>query len=260
MSPDSGLRFDSKEYRLLSKRRRGPSHPLRGSSPQGEQMGALVSSPWGVVAATPREWGRATVSEPKLTVERAKALRRVLTPPEARLWTSLRLRPGGLKFRRRHPLGPFILDFYCEAARLAAEVDGEGHASATIPSATRAATRGLTDGEGWCCASSRRRFASTSTACSTGSSTRLCDAFSRSAAPLRRLRRHLSRGRGDQRSSSPTRSGWRGVGARSARLAPPAGPRDSGVRGRRRCGCRVRRGGVTSGRSIRSRRAGSRRP
>ena len=32
-----------------------------------------------------------------------------------------------LKFRRQHPIGPFILDFYCDQARLAVEVDGEGH-------------------------------------------------------------------------------------------------------------------------------------
>ena len=63
-----------------------------------------------------------------LTVERARALRRRLTPPEARLWTRLRGRQlRGLKFRRQHPIGPFILDFYCAEVRLAVEVDGQGH-------------------------------------------------------------------------------------------------------------------------------------
>jgi len=62
------------------------------------------------------------------TVERARELRRRLTPPEARLWTRLRGRQlRGLKFRRQHPIGPFILDFYCAEARLAVEVDGRGH-------------------------------------------------------------------------------------------------------------------------------------
>jgi very-short-patch-repair endonuclease len=34
---------------------------------------------------------------------------------------------AGLKFRRQHPVGPYILDFYCVAARLAVEVDGMRH-------------------------------------------------------------------------------------------------------------------------------------
>jgi very-short-patch-repair endonuclease len=32
-----------------------------------------------------------------------------------------------LRFRRQHPLGPFVLDFYCDGARLAVEVDGQQH-------------------------------------------------------------------------------------------------------------------------------------
>ena len=63
-----------------------------------------------------------------LTVERARALRRRLSPPEARLWIRLRRRQlRGLKFRRQHPIGPYIVDFYCSEARLAVEVDGQGH-------------------------------------------------------------------------------------------------------------------------------------
>ena len=61
------------------------------------------------------------------TVIRAKRLRRSPTLPEGLLWQQLRKRPDGHKFRRQHPLGPYILDFYCAAARLAIEVDGEAH-------------------------------------------------------------------------------------------------------------------------------------
>lgn len=51
-----------------------------------------------------------------------------MTPPEARLWTRVRAhRLQGYKFRRQHPVGPYILDFYCAAARLAVEVDGRYH-------------------------------------------------------------------------------------------------------------------------------------
>jgi very-short-patch-repair endonuclease len=51
-----------------------------------------------------------------------------MTPPELRLWGVLRGDTlGGPRFRRQHPMGPYILDFYCPAAKLAIEVDGEGH-------------------------------------------------------------------------------------------------------------------------------------
>ncbi len=58
----------------------------------------------------------------------ARQMRKNLTPPEARLWQALRGRAlDGLTFRRQHPIGPFILDFYCVSARLAVEVDGSVH-------------------------------------------------------------------------------------------------------------------------------------
>jgi very-short-patch-repair endonuclease len=63
-----------------------------------------------------------------ITRARAKRLRANMNLPERRLWWALR-KSGldGLKFRRQHPLGPFVLDFYCHAARLAVEVDGGSH-------------------------------------------------------------------------------------------------------------------------------------
>lgn len=65
---------------------------------------------------------------PKTTVGRARALRRRLTLPEVLLWQAIRGRKlGGARFRRQHPVGPYILDFYCEASRLAVEIDGAGH-------------------------------------------------------------------------------------------------------------------------------------
>ena len=60
---------------------------------------------------------------------RARALRRRQTPTEHRVWQMLRgHRLGGWKWRRQTPLGPFVADFYCPAARLVLEVDGGGHA------------------------------------------------------------------------------------------------------------------------------------
>jgi very-short-patch-repair endonuclease len=55
-------------------------------------------------------------------------LRRTLTPSEAKLWRHLRDRRAEFKFRRQHPIGPYVLDFYCPEAKLAVEVDGRQHA------------------------------------------------------------------------------------------------------------------------------------
>lgn len=62
-------------------------------------------------------------------LERARQLRQNATPAEQILWQALRNRQlNGLKFRRQHPIGRFILDFYCAEKRLAVEVDGGQHA------------------------------------------------------------------------------------------------------------------------------------
>ena len=60
---------------------------------------------------------------------RARDQRNNASPAEKSLWNLLRQRPLGLKFRRRHVVAPFILDFYCPALKLAIEVDGDGHES-----------------------------------------------------------------------------------------------------------------------------------
>ncbi|QDT50213.1 hypothetical protein Pan258_42700 [Symmachiella dynata] len=66
---------------------------------------------------------------PPDTHTRAKQLRQQMTVPERKLWSVLRSqRLAGLKFRRQHPIEPYIVDFYCDAARLVVEVDGESHA------------------------------------------------------------------------------------------------------------------------------------
>ena len=51
-----------------------------------------------------------------------------MTEPEVMLWSRLRRRRAGdAVFRRQHPIGPYILDFFCPAAQLAVEVDGHHH-------------------------------------------------------------------------------------------------------------------------------------
>jgi very-short-patch-repair endonuclease len=60
----------------------------------------------------------------------SKQLRAETTPPEKRLWNHLRKSQlGGHRFRRQHPIGPYIADFYCHDAALVIEVDGSTHRS-----------------------------------------------------------------------------------------------------------------------------------
>jgi very-short-patch-repair endonuclease len=56
-----------------------------------------------------------------------------MSPAAALLWSALRERPGGFKFRRQNPQHPFALDFACLQARLAVEVDGEVHDRGEAP-------------------------------------------------------------------------------------------------------------------------------
>jgi len=60
---------------------------------------------------------------------RARELRRELTPAEQKLWQ--RLRNGqlsGAQFRKQHAVGTYIVDFFCAKSKLVIEVDGDSHA------------------------------------------------------------------------------------------------------------------------------------
>ena len=73
--------------------------------------------------APPRIRGVAAVVQ-----QAAVELRENMTPAEQRLWEALRARRlSGLRFRAQHPVGPFVLDFYCPAHKLAIELDGSVH-------------------------------------------------------------------------------------------------------------------------------------
>jgi very-short-patch-repair endonuclease len=59
---------------------------------------------------------------------RARMLRAQSTDAERRFWYLLRSRRmTGVKFRRQHPIGPYIVDFVCLECRLAVELDGGQH-------------------------------------------------------------------------------------------------------------------------------------
>ena len=75
---------------------------------------------------------------------RARTLRRNATGPEQKLWFRLRgAQMLGRSFRRQHPVGPYILDFYCAIANLAVELDGEQHGSDEGRMRDEARTRNL---------------------------------------------------------------------------------------------------------------------
>ena len=57
----------------------------------------------------------------------ARKQRRKMSFPEVLVWQQLRKEPDGVQFRRQHPAGPYVLDFFCATANLAIEIDGESH-------------------------------------------------------------------------------------------------------------------------------------
>jgi adenine-specific DNA-methyltransferase len=72
--------------------------------------------------------------------ERARRLRKDMTDAERLLWRHLRNRQvGGWKFRRQHPIGPFIVDFVCIEKRVIIELDGGQHARNVEADAKRSA-------------------------------------------------------------------------------------------------------------------------
>ncbi len=62
-----------------------------------------------------------------LIFENAKELRKNMTHAESILWGYLKVKPNGFKFRRQHPLGIYIADFYCHKLKLVIELDGSVH-------------------------------------------------------------------------------------------------------------------------------------
>ena len=70
------------------------------------------------------EFGR---NSSRAALARARTLRSETNKPERRLWALLRKEQLGFKFRRQHPIGPFVVDFFCMEAKLAIELVGPSH-------------------------------------------------------------------------------------------------------------------------------------
>ncbi|MEQ1755767.1 MAG: DUF559 domain-containing protein [Micropepsaceae bacterium] len=79
----------------------------------------------------------------------ARALRKQMTNAEVRLWTNLRNRKlDGARFRRQHPVGPYIVDFACLQHKFIVEVDGATHGSDDEVAHDERRRRFL-EGDGW---------------------------------------------------------------------------------------------------------------
>ncbi len=74
-----------------------------------------------------------------------KKLRNQSTLAEIRLWYYLKKSKLGVKFRRQHSVGPYILDFYCSKYKLAVELDGSSHDFEQAYSRDTARTKYLED-------------------------------------------------------------------------------------------------------------------
>jgi len=67
-----------------------------------------------------------------LIFKNAKELRKNMTAAEMALWLHLREGLNGFKFRRQHPIGLYIADFYCHKVKLIIEIDGSIHSKVEV--------------------------------------------------------------------------------------------------------------------------------
>ena len=104
----------------------------------GADLGMVLASPlqgrrergFSVLHYNPAMPVKNIVTGQKVTKEklqRAKELRREMTPAEKILWQEVRAKKLGVRFRRQQVIAGFIVDFYCHKAALVVEVDGDIH-------------------------------------------------------------------------------------------------------------------------------------
>ena len=101
-----------------------------------ERLGAANPSPLAGRGDRPKGGGWGSIGN--MANERARQLRKAMTPQETKLWVHLReLRGRGYHFRRQAPRLNYILDFVCLKRRLVVEVDGSQHGWQTAYDAER---------------------------------------------------------------------------------------------------------------------------
>jgi very-short-patch-repair endonuclease len=78
-----------------------------------------------------------SVKHPSPLIPNARSNRRQMNEGEVRIWAELRRRSVGVRFRRQHPIGPYIVDFACLTLKLIIEIDGSQHHDALMADAVR---------------------------------------------------------------------------------------------------------------------------
>ncbi len=134
----------------LSQGERETISPLPPGGGQGEGYTLNSPLPAGGLSNSPLPsgggQGEGHAPIPRDILDRARRMRKNPSDAESLLWYLVRRRNlGGLKFRRQHAIGRYILDFYCHEARLAVEVDGEQHGEPTHRTYDQARERELQD-------------------------------------------------------------------------------------------------------------------
>ena len=87
--------------------------------------------------------GGSSVTLRKPEIYEARRARRTMSLPEVLLWQRLKGSPGGISFRKQHPISGYRADFYCAAAKLVIEVDGIAHDLGHRPAWDEARTQAL---------------------------------------------------------------------------------------------------------------------
>jgi very-short-patch-repair endonuclease len=73
----------------------------------------------------------------KIEKGKRRQLGKAMVPSEVRVWSRIRTKQLGFKFRRQFSVGAYVLDLYCPEVKLAIEIDGDTHSGESSESADR---------------------------------------------------------------------------------------------------------------------------
>jgi len=124
---DLVLAHDGKAYRVLRTIHRPYQGQMIGLQHSRSDTTLWLTADHKILAKTaPRTLGGNSdwSGIPRHMRGRSRELRQNMSPPERKLWSALRNKQLGISFRRQHPIGPYIADFYSREAHLVVEVDG----------------------------------------------------------------------------------------------------------------------------------------
>jgi len=106
---------------------------MDGKEQMGSMMARMSNPPRNGEGDRAKRGGGGFQTLQRPVVYSARKLRRKMTLPEVLLWEQVRANKIGVKFRRQHPIGAYVADFYCAAAKLVIEIDGAAHDRADRP-------------------------------------------------------------------------------------------------------------------------------